>query len=120
MAGAHSQTKVTSSTRTTVIDIPEYLEANPVKRLTEKQKLSANVIDFLRGIVTGEWDLSRSRWSGKTLPTTGTVMTKVQVGTIRDELMRLGWADWRYSSGKNNGWYLASSAKDILEKIVPK
>ena len=120
MAKSHSQAKVTSSTRTTVIEIPECLEANPVKRLTDKQKLSANVIDFLHGLVSQKWGLSHKSWTGKALNTTGTIMTKVQVNLIRDELMRLGWADWRYPSGKNNGWYLILTAQEILDRIVPK
>lgn len=119
MAVSHSETKVSSRSRATVIDIPESLEPNPA-RLTPNQKLSANVIDFLREFANGEIGISRKTWVGKVLPTTNMALSHGVGFSIRDELIRLGWAEWNYETGKNNGWRLVLPANEILEKIAPK
>lgn len=116
MAKSHSQAKVQSGSKVTVVSIPDVLPANETPPLTENQRLSANIIDFLRGIDRGEWTMQTYGIAGVFLETTGDPFSFHRQRKIVMELVRLGWARPR-GSKSFSGYTLVMPAKEILRKM---
>jgi|WetSurMetagenome_2_1015567.scaffolds.fasta_scaffold304276_1 hypothetical protein len=116
MAKSHSQAKVQSGSKVTVVSIPDVLPANDIPPFTENQKLSANIIDFLRGIEREEWTMQTYGVAGVFLETTGDPFSFHRQRKMVTELVRLGWA--RPKGSKSfSGYTLVMPAKDILQKM---
>lgn len=117
MAESHLKAKVKSSSQVTLVNIPSFLPKNTRPQLTSEQRRVANVIDFLKGIVSREWTIERGTLLEKTFPTTGQLITRRLTDLVRDDLIASGWAYWNGES-KKSGWSLAASPEEILKNIT--
>lgn len=116
MAESHSQTKVKSSSKITLVNIPDVLPANDNPPLSDGQRLSANIIDFLRGVDRGQWTMQIRGIAGVLFETTGDPFSNHRQREIVGELVRLGWARPR-GRASVSGYTLVMPAKEILKKM---
>lgn len=112
MAKSYPQAKIKSSRQVTLVNIPDVLPANDRPPMTDGQRLSANIIDFLVGVCEERWKASSLGEREEYFQKTGDPISNKQIRKIRSELVRLGWA-----IPSTQGYRLVMPAEDILKKM---
>jgi hypothetical protein len=94
----------------------------PTEPRNERQKLFKQMtIDFLNGISAGYWTTSERSWrddeNGKKILDKSKVplMSKGVGQSIRDALIRGGWARWKNPNDEQKGWELLYTPEEIID-----
>jgi hypothetical protein len=94
----------------------------PTAPKNERQRLfKAMTIDFLNGVAAGDWSTSERSWRDdadgrKILEKSKVPLMSKGVGqSIRDSLIKGGWARWKNPEDEQKGWELLYSPQEIID-----